>query len=84
VTDELVGAVDEMDVHFGSIKSRAARPKGDRRASIIARLRSREEIRCLRWRCNTGGHMKNFTRPMPAHLAPPCPKCKGVNFHAVP
>jgi hypothetical protein len=33
----------------------------DRLDSIIARLRSREEIRCLRWRCDACGHMKNFT-----------------------
>jgi predicted Zn-ribbon and HTH transcriptional regulator len=56
----------------------------DRLDSIIARLRAREEIRCLRWRCTACGHMKNFTRPMPAHVAPPCPKCKGVDFQAVP
>jgi predicted Zn-ribbon and HTH transcriptional regulator len=56
----------------------------DRLDSIIARLRSREEVRCLRWRCNTCGHMKNFTCPMPVHVAPPCPKCKGVNFQAMP
>jgi predicted Zn-ribbon and HTH transcriptional regulator len=54
----------------------------DRLDSIIARLRSREEIRCLRWRCTGCGHMRNFTRPMPAHVAPPCPKCKGENFQA--
>jgi predicted Zn-ribbon and HTH transcriptional regulator len=56
----------------------------DRLDVIIARLRSREEIRCLRWRCTGCGHMKNFTRPMPAHVAPPCPKCKGESFQAVP
>ena len=56
----------------------------DRLDSIIARLRSREEIRCLRWRCIACGHLKNFTRPMPAHVAPPCPKCQGVNFQAMP
>jgi predicted Zn-ribbon and HTH transcriptional regulator len=56
----------------------------DRLDSIIARLRSREEIRCLRWRCTACGHMKHFTRPMPAHVAPPCPKCKGTAFRAEP
>ena len=56
----------------------------DRLDSIIARLRSREEIRCLCWRGTASGQMKNFTRPMPAHVAPPCPKCKGVNFQAMP
>jgi hypothetical protein len=33
----------------------------DRLDSIIARLRAREEIRCLRWRCTACGHIKNFT-----------------------
>jgi predicted Zn-ribbon and HTH transcriptional regulator len=56
----------------------------DRLDSIITRLRSREEIRSLRWRCNACGHMKNFTRPMPAHVAPPCPKCKGESFQESP
>ncbi len=56
----------------------------DRLDGIIARLRSREEIRCLRWRCNACGHIKYFTRPMLAHVAPPCPKCKGESFQAVP
>jgi hypothetical protein len=36
----------------------------DRLDSIIARLRSREEVRWLRWRCNACGHMKDFTPGM--------------------
>jgi hypothetical protein len=36
----------------------------DRLDGIIARLRSREEVRCLRWSCNTCGHMKDFTPGM--------------------
>jgi predicted Zn-ribbon and HTH transcriptional regulator len=55
----------------------------DRLDGIIARLRSREELRCLRWRCKSCGYMKHFTRPMPAHVAPPCPKCKGADFQAM-
>ncbi|MEO5719329.1 MAG: hypothetical protein ABIR29_12285 [Chthoniobacterales bacterium] len=57
----------------------------DRLGGIIARLRPREiETRHLRWRCTGCGYLKHFTRPMPADVAPPCPKCKGVGFEAVP
>ncbi len=49
----------------------------------INRLRSFEEPRSLRWRCTQCGHTKTFTRPMPAEVAPPCPKCKGVKFEPI-
>ena len=35
-----------------------------------------EESRSLRWKCDTCGHVKYFTRPVPAEVAPPCPKCR--------
>ena len=44
------------------------------------RLRSFEEVRRMRWRCLGCNYVKVFTRPMPAHVAPPCPKCKGDRF----
>jgi rubrerythrin len=50
----------------------------------IARLKSFEELRCLRWRCLRCGYIKRFTKPMPAEVAPPCPKCRAAQFEAVP
>lgn len=50
----------------------------------IERLQSFEEVRRMRWRCLTCGYVKGFTRPMPEHVAPPCPKCKGNKFEAAP
>ena len=49
----------------------------------LSRLKSFDELRCLRWRCVDCGYIKHFTRPMPAEVAPPCPKCGGTNFTAV-
>jgi rubrerythrin len=56
----------------------------ERLGVIIARLRPREEPRYMRWRCTACGHLKHFTRPMPAEVAPPCPKCKGASFQPMP
>jgi hypothetical protein len=56
----------------------------DRLDTIILRLQTREEPRFMRWRCTACGHIKHFTRPMPAHVAPPCPKCRGADFQAMP
>ena len=50
----------------------------------IARLKSFEELRCLRWRCLRCGYIKRFTKPMPVEVAPPCPKCRAAEFEAVP
>jgi rubrerythrin len=50
----------------------------------ISRLKSFEKIRALRWRCTQCGHVKRFTRPMPAEVAPPCPKCRSDSFAAAP
>ena len=49
----------------------------------LSRLKSFDELRCLRWRCVDCGYIKHFTRPMPAEVAPPCPKCGGKKFVAV-
>jgi rubrerythrin len=48
----------------------------------IARLKSFEELRCLRWRCVQCGYTKRFTKPMPAEVAPPCPRCRSTEFEA--
>ena len=55
----------------------------DRLGRIIARLSVQAELRSLRWRCVRCGYLKHFTRPMPAHVAPPCPKCQGATFQAL-
>ena len=43
----------------------------------LARLKSYDELRALRWRCIECGYIKHFINPMPADCAPPCPKCGG-------
>jgi hypothetical protein len=55
----------------------------DRLDTIIIRLKAREEPRHLRWRCAACGYIKHFSRPMPAEVAPPCPRCKGQEFQAM-
>ncbi|MEO5754896.1 MAG: hypothetical protein ABIR38_09330 [Chthoniobacterales bacterium] len=50
----------------------------------IDRLKSTAEVRCLRWRCTGCGYLKHFTRPMPAGVAAPCPKCRSRIFLAAP
>ena len=47
---------------------------------VIDRLATFEEKRSLRWQCVKCGHTKRFTKPVPAHVAPPCPKCNGYEF----
>jgi rubrerythrin len=49
----------------------------------LARLKSFDELRAMRWRCVDCGYIKHFTRPMPAEVAPPCPKCGGEKFVAM-
>lgn len=46
----------------------------------ISRLRAFEEVRCLRWKCAGCGYLKHFTKPMPSHVAVPCPRCRGATF----
>jgi rubrerythrin len=36
--------------------------------------------RSLAWKCAGCGHIKHFTRPVPADVAKPCPKCRGELF----
>lgn len=73
----------ENDETLGPIRE-ALEQVHARLGGIIARLRPQEEARYLRWRCTACGYLKHFTRPMPAHVAPPCPKCKGTSFEAAP
>lgn len=50
----------------------------------IFQLKSNEEERHLLWRCRRCEQIKCFTRPMPAHAAAPCPKCRGDSLEPVP
>src|SRR6266851_9384145 len=45
-------------------------------------LRDSEEPRSLAWKRSGCGHVKHFTRPVPAEVAPPCPKCGSESFQA--
>jgi len=56
----------------------------DKLESALRRLQPFEETRSLRWRCSGCGYLEHFTRPTPAHVAAPCPKCRGRNFMAAP
>src|SRR5260370_28455658 len=38
------------------------------------------ESRSLAWECSGCGYVKHFTRPAPAEVAAPCPKCAGGSF----
>ena len=46
----------------------------------LALLPSETELRSLGWKCTACGHVKHFTRPVPAAVADRCPKCKGDSF----
>jgi hypothetical protein len=39
-----------------------------------------EEKRSLSWKCSDCNHIKHFTRPVPAEVAAPCPKCGSESF----
>jgi rubrerythrin len=41
---------------------------------------SASERRAMGWKCTGCGHIKRFTRPVPAQVATPCPKCHGAAF----
>jgi len=38
------------------------------------------ESRSLAWKCSGCGHIKHFTRAVPAEVAAPCPKCGSESF----
>jgi rubrerythrin len=46
----------------------------------LQQIAALEEVRSLRWRCTTCGHVKRFTRPVPKETADDCPKCKATEF----
>jgi rubrerythrin len=52
----------------------------DRLDTAVTRLKSIEEVRCMRWRCAKCGFTIHYTRPMPEHVVDPCPKCRSTKF----
>ena len=50
----------------------------------VTRLKSFEEVRCMRWRCVKCGFTVHYTRPMPEEAVRPCPKCSGAKFVPAP
>ena len=47
-------------------------------AALQEIVQSAGEQRALSWKCSGCGHVKHFTRPVPAEVAAPCPKCHGT------
>jgi rubrerythrin len=52
----------------------------DRVRYALKELDDAELPRSMHWKCTVCGHTKHFTKPVPAEVAPPCPKCKGQAF----
>jgi rubrerythrin len=44
--------------------------------------KTESEQKSLAWKCVACGHTKHFSRPAPAEVAAPCPKCGGEKFAA--
>jgi len=55
----------------------------DHADSALKKIERPAEQRSLSWKCATCGHIKHFTRPVLAEVAPPCPKCSGEKFECV-
>jgi rubrerythrin len=49
---------------------------------VLQRIEQRAEQKSLAWKCVVCGHTKHFSRPAPAEVAAPCPKCSGEKFAA--
>jgi hypothetical protein len=54
----------------------------DHASEALSLLGDSSDQRSLGWKCTACGQVKHFTRPVPAEVAPPCPKCKGAFFEA--
>ena len=52
----------------------------ERLGAIIARLQTREEVRCLRWRCLGCGHLKHFTPPDARPRRPALPEVQRADL----
>jgi hypothetical protein len=54
----------------------------DHASEALSLLGDSSDQRSLGWKCTGCGQVKHFTRPVPAEVAPPCPKCEGASFEA--
>ena len=54
----------------------------DHASEALSLLGDSSDQRSLGWKCTACGQVKHFTRPVPAEVASPCPKCKGASFEA--
>jgi hypothetical protein len=61
----------------------ALRSIRDQADSVLKKIAQPKQERSLAWKCTGCGHVKHFTRPVPAELAAPCPKCGGGAFNPV-
>lgn len=50
--------------------------------SVLKEIENRAERKSLSWKCSSRGHT-HLTRPAPAEVAVPCPKCGGETFHCI-
>ena len=48
--------------------------------SALAEIASVEKVRVFRWRCETCGYVKFFTKPQTVEACDECPKCKRKEF----
>ena len=55
----------------------------DQAESILKEIQHRDERKSLSWKCAGCGHTKHFTRPAPAEVAGPCPRCGSERFDRV-
>jgi Zn finger protein HypA/HybF involved in hydrogenase expression len=55
----------------------------DKADAALRQAQMSTDQRSLAWRCTACGHIKHFTRPATADVAPPCPKCQSVEFQPV-
>jgi len=59
----------------------AVRAIRDQADSVLREIEQPSGERSLAWKCTGCGHIKHFTRPAPAEVAAPCPKCGGAAFN---
>jgi len=55
----------------------------DHADSALRKIEQSARHRSLAWKCAACGNIKHFTRPAPADVAVPCPKCGGTTFDPV-
>ncbi len=55
----------------------------DQADSVLKGIEHGAEQKSLAWKCTGCGYTKHFTRPAPANVAAPCPKCGAGSFQPV-